>query len=422
MERGLLSLVLLAVLLGVSHPGWAECPSADLTGDCRVDLNDFAVMAGQWLQEGSYDYAELSHDLISTMESRLSTSAIDASGDNAFILGTYFIYKTNEGRFGRFMVENYEPDANHRLTIQWTTYNADGSVYSEGYGLEIRGTYGCDLDEGLELATFPGRDWYWNLQTHTSRALAPAFGARFDLLHQALGLKWAYINDPGVPRHEGFTGYMSKYEITNGQYCEFLNSAMEHDRITVYQGVVYASNDENYEERYFYIHDLFSSSQISYSEGKFSVISREGVSMDRHPVVMVTWYGANAFCDYYGYRLPTEWEWQAVADGIDGTNIYGCGMTIDTTKANYDDANPLGLSSYPYTSPVGYYPAYDYGMYDMAGNVYEWTSSPYEPSEEIDYVVRGGAWWETAPYCTVTVRDNRAPDGANDDRGFRVCR
>src|SRR4030042_4854812 len=46
-------------------------------------------------------------------------------------------------------------------------------------------------------------------------------------------IEWVYINDPGVPGHEGFTGYMSKYETTNAQYCEFLNAALASGDITV---------------------------------------------------------------------------------------------------------------------------------------------------------------------------------------------
>ena len=85
--------------------------------------------------------------------------------------------------------------------------------------------------------------------------------------------------------------------------------------------------------------------------------------------------------------MPTEWEWQAVAD-YDGSYTYGCGITISKSKANYYDAgyaNPLGLTSYPYTSPVGYYPAYGYGMCDMAGNANEWMAD-------------GGSW---ASFVTV---------------------
>jgi formylglycine-generating enzyme required for sulfatase activity len=146
--------------------------------------------------------------------------------------------------------------------------------------------------------------------------------------------------------------------------------------------------------------------------------------MSDHPVVWVSWYGAMAFASYYGWRLPTEWEWQAVAD-YDGSYSYGCGTTINQSKANYYDngyANPLGLSSHPYTSPVGYYDAYGYGMCDMAGNAREWTDSCYYEDCDPDYrVLRGGYWFSIDYGCLVSHRTNSDPfdDGPY---GFRVCR
>lgn len=93
-------------------------------------------------------------------------------------------------------------------------------------------------------------------------------------------------------------------------------------------------------------------------------------------------------------RLTTEWEWQAVAD-YDNSYTYGCGTTRNYTKANYESINPLLLSGPPYTAPVGIYPAYGYGLCDMTGNVWEWTSSC--PSEDCDpysdrCIYRGGGW------------------------------
>ncbi len=161
-------------------------------------------------------------------------------------------------------------------------------------------------------------------------------------------------------------------------------------------------------------------SQIIYSDGTFSVRSRDGYNMSNHPVVYVSWYGATAFCDYYGYRLPTEWEWQAVAD-YDGSYIYGCGTAINPSKANYydyDHTNPLGLFSRPYTSPVDYYPSYGYGMNDMAGNAFELTDSIYSGTLR---VIRGGSWANHA--CTVSHRTAYCtPDAWSFWTGFRVCR
>jgi len=243
----------------------------------------------------------------------------------------------------------------------------------------------------------------------------------------SIPMVWVTINDPGVPDHEGFTGQMSKYETTNAQYCRYLNSAKVDGLITVYDNSVYAVIDTSYSQVYFDTYDADSDSQITYSDGAFSVRSRDGYSMSNHPVVEVSWYGATAFCDYYGYRLPTEWEWQAVAD-YDGSFTYGCGTTINQSKANHylgggNWCNPLGLSSTPYTSPVDHYLSYGYGMNDMAGNVWEWTSSCYNTDCSLDYrVLRGGSWYFFASYCTVSRRHYTDPYTTGNVIGFRVCR
>ena len=245
-----------------------------------------------------------------------------------------------------------------------------------------------------------------------------------DIVVEPDGMVWVYINDPGVSGHEGFDGWMSKYETTNAQYCQFLNAALASGDITV--GVdnnVYGANGSNSGEDFvgeFYSNTYASStySQISYSNGTFSVRSRDGFDMSNHPVVRVNWYGATAFCNYYGYRLPTEWEWQAVAD-YDGSYTYACGTTINQDKANYSNANPLELTSSPHTSPAGYYSAYGYGMCDMAGNVLEWTNSVNGDK----HIIRSGVWDLNASYCTVSYSFEAYPSNiSNGYLGFRACR
>jgi formylglycine-generating enzyme required for sulfatase activity len=221
---------------------------------------------------------------------------------------------------------------------------------------------------------------------------------------------------------------MSKHETTNAQYCQFLNAALASGDITVgVDNIVYGSSGSNsgadfVGDIYFDTYAAHSYSQITYSGGIFSVRSRDGYDMSEHPVVDVSWYGATAFCNYYGYRLPTEWEWQAVAD-YDGSYIYGCGTTIDLSKTNYWDnvyANPLSLSSYPYTSPVNYYPSFGYGMNDMAGNVKEWTSSV---SAVSNYRLhRGGGWNGHDNDCIVSYRSSSYKANTSGNLGFRVCR
>ncbi len=236
-------------------------------------------------------------------------------------------------------------------------------------------------------------------------------------------LIWVYINAPG------FNGEMSKYETTNAQYCQFLNAALASGDITRsdyrVRGAIGSNPGADFVgEIYFDAYPLDFYSQITYSDGVFSVRNRDGYDMSNHPVVTVSWYGATAFCNYYGYRLPTEWEWQAVAN-YDGSYTYGCGTMIDQSKANYysydDDhyANPLGLTLWPYTSPVNYYFSYGYGMNDMAGNVWEWTSSIYSGSY---HIVRGGSWYDFEEDCDVSRQHRFSTSETLSTVGFRVCR
>ena len=129
----------------------------------------------------------------------------------------------------------------------------------------------------------------------------------------------------------------------------------------------------------------------------------------------VSWYGAKAFCNYYGWSLPTEWQWQAVAD-YDGSFTYACGTTFNNTLANsYNSAHPDG------TTTCGAFGTYGYGMADMAGNVWEWTDSWYSDSH--DYrVLKGGSWDNGISYCTVSFRHYKAQTVVSSDMGFRVSR
>ena len=141
----------------------------------------------------------------------------------------------------------------------------------------------------------------------------------------SIPMAWVTINDPGVSGHEGFTGQMSRYETTNAQYCQYLNSALASGDITVSSNRASGANGSHpgadfVGEIYYDTYAADSDSQITWNGTSFRVRSRNGYYMSDHPVVEVSWYGATAFCNYYGYRLPTEWEWQAVAD-YDGSFI-----------------------------------------------------------------------------------------------------
>jgi len=93
-----------------------------------------------------------------------------------------------------------------------------------------------------------------------------------------------------------------------------------------------------------------------------------------HPVVFVTWHAAQAFCQWAGGRLPSEAEWEYAARAGDD-NEFPWGQALPTPKrANY------GANNQNTTTPVGTYAPNAFGLYDMAGNVWEWMLDEWEPA------------------------------------------
>ncbi|MEZ4622664.1 MAG: SUMF1/EgtB/PvdO family nonheme iron enzyme, partial [Caldilineaceae bacterium] len=149
--------------------------------------------------------------------------------------------------------------------------------------------------------------------------------------------------------------------------------------------------------------------------------------LENHPVVNISWSDAEAFCEWAGVRLPTEAEWEKAARGPSG-QIYPWGNELpDATRCNFDLT--IGM-----TVTVGSYPAgaSPYGVLDMAGNVWEWTATPWLdtyhnylveltklPQKTLRRVLRGGGF-RNIEFVRCAARSWDLPNQHYRDLGFRV--
>ena len=195
--------------------------------------------------------------------------------------------------------------------------------------------------------------------------------------------------------------WIAKYPVTNEEYKRFLDAAGHPPPET----------------------NIFGSKYKLWNGGAFPP------EIARQPVVNMNWHDAVAYCAWLGkqYRLPTEEEWELAARGGLKKKPYPWGDKVDKTMAWYGQKwnGAKTLQDVDYGKPN------EYGLYGMAGNVWQWTADWYVPIfddrpvvEELKLykVLRGGSWANDEGFLTVEYRNFYSPDFRDLFVGFRVAK
>lgn len=255
-------------------------------------------------------------------------------------------------------------------------------------------------------------------------ATAESLVQECNLFREGCAPEWFAASEPTHPVLLG-RYYIYAHEVTNGAYVEFINDigsenlCLEHPCL-----------DE-------------AQSEVQAQDGVYTVAT----DAERNPVAGVSWYGAAAYCEWRGARLPTEAEWEKAAAWDAAGAVarrYPWGDEFDGRQVNFCDAwcaEPQAHADFddgfPAIAPVMSFAIGQstYGVYDMAGNLWEWVgdwfdsnyyaqspgANPIGPESGEEKVVRGGSWFDTGNFTASAIRFPSSPGNADRTIGFRCA-
>jgi formylglycine-generating enzyme required for sulfatase activity len=242
--------------------------------------------------------------------------------------------------------------------------------------------------------------------------------------------------------------YVGKYEVTVGQFKKFVAETgyqTDAEKNTVVKGCwAYDQNDKG--KPWDWRPGTTWKNPNKYQENQ-----------DEHPVACVSWYDLFSFNEWLNkksgktFRIMTESEWEyAARAGTKGRNYWGDEKDNACTYANVADNTPLPgergwkekhdcVDGHAFAAPVGRFKPNAFGLYDMMGNVSEWTWDWYDNHEKVAYVVedapqdnpmgpsmgtervfRGGSWFDDPRYVRSADRDFNIPEFRSSYLGFRM--
>ncbi len=216
---------------------------------------------------------------------------------------------------------------------------------------------------------------------------------------------------------------ISKYEIINSQYAGFLQTAVNEGDIKIESGLITGLKGRFANLIYGSLSGTAQFPQVFIAIHPLAGIYLPVSGFENYPVVRLTWAGAFAFCEFYGYRLPTEAEWEKAARGSLQLEFATEDGTISHDLVNYTGVE--GRDTFSGPGPVGSFPPNPFGLYDMSGNAAEYVFDLYDPDYYMNspannpigpgpdrpirflneiMIWRGGSWLDNPDLCRTTSR------------------